>query len=82
MRSQAASRGAWPSLVHRRGAARGELLGLRWKHVHLADPDVPHVEIAETPVAGQTGPPKSDAQDACLTAKGDALSLRQGIRLS
>jgi integrase len=39
---------------------RGELLGLKWKHVALADPAGPCVAVAETWVGGQTSTPKSD----------------------
>ena len=40
---------------------KGEILGLKWSRVKLADPVAPHVEIEETRVVGETGPPKSEA---------------------
>ncbi|MBA3735128.1 MAG: tyrosine-type recombinase/integrase [Actinobacteria bacterium] len=43
------------------GARKGEILGLKWKSVKLADPVTPHVEISESRVVGQVGPPKSEA---------------------
>jgi integrase len=43
------------------GLRRGELLGLRWGAVHLADPDGAFLEIAETFVRAGIDTPKSDA---------------------
>ena len=43
------------------GFRRGELLGLRWRHVYLADPDGPHLRVAETWVRGGVDTPKSEA---------------------
>jgi integrase len=43
------------------GARKGELLGLRWENVALADPDGAHVRIAEARVNGETGEPKTKA---------------------
>ena len=47
-------------LVTDTGMRRGELLGLKWRHVHLADPAGPCLAIEETWVAGQTATPKSE----------------------
>jgi integrase len=40
---------------------RGELLGLRWCHVQLANPDGPTITIEETWVRNADDSPKSDA---------------------
>jgi len=40
---------------------RGEILGLRWKHVRLADPAGPTLRVEETHVRGQAETPKSEA---------------------
>jgi len=47
-------------LVTDTGIRRAELLGLRWKHVALADPVGPCIAVAETWVGGETSTPKSD----------------------
>src|SRR6266508_879465 len=47
-------------LVTDTGIRRGELLGLRWKHVHLADPAGPCIEVVETWVHGAVSTPKSE----------------------
>lgn len=45
----------------RHGPGRcGELLGLRWRNVHLADPDGAVLRVAETFVRGQPDSPKSE----------------------
>lgn len=41
------------------GLRRGEILGLRWRHVHLADPDGARLEVRETVVHGRADTPKS-----------------------
>jgi len=43
------------------GLRRGELLGLRWSAVHLADPDGAYLRVAETWVSGAADSPKSEA---------------------
>jgi integrase len=40
---------------------KGELLGLRWRSVKLADPEGARIEVTETRVVGESGPPKSEA---------------------
>ena len=40
---------------------RGEIMGLRWRSVSLADPDGAYVRIVETIVHGRAETPKSDA---------------------
>jgi integrase len=42
------------------GVRRGELLGLRWRNVHLADPDGASLRVAETIVRGKPDTPKSE----------------------
>jgi len=42
------------------GLRRGELLGLRWRHCRLADPDGPTVRVEETFVGGRVDTPKSE----------------------
>jgi integrase len=41
------------------GLRRGEILGLRWRHVALTDPDGPRVSVEETWVRGGVESPKS-----------------------
>jgi integrase len=48
-------------VVQEAALRRGEILGLRWRHTALADPDVPHLRIVETLVRGRADTPKSDA---------------------
>lgn len=48
-------------VVQEAGERRGEILGLRWRHVALADPDVPHLRVIETLVRGKVDTPKSEA---------------------
>ena len=43
------------------GLRRGELLGLRWRTVHLADPDGAFLRVAETFVRAGIDSPKSEA---------------------
>jgi integrase len=47
-------------VVYGLGLRRGELLGLRWRHVRLADPDGATIRIEETHVRGRTDTPKSE----------------------
>jgi integrase len=42
------------------GIRRGEMLGLRWRHVSLADPDGPTIEVSETWTRNQIDTPKSN----------------------
>ena len=42
------------------GLRRGEILGLRWKHVFLADPEGARLEVRETVVYGKQETPKSE----------------------
>lgn len=41
------------------GLRRGEVMGLRWKHVHLADPNGARLEVRETWVRDRVETPKS-----------------------
>ena len=43
------------------GLRRGELLGLRWSAVHLADPEGPWLNVSETWTRSKIDTPKSDA---------------------
>ena len=43
------------------GLRRGEIVGLRWRAVHLADPDGAFLRVAETWVRGGVDTPKSEA---------------------
>jgi integrase len=43
------------------GLRRGEVLGLRWHHVHLADPDGAYLRVERTFVRGADDTPKSEA---------------------
>ena len=47
-------------VVYGLGLRRGELLGLRWRHVRLADPDGATLRVEETLVAGWVDLPKSE----------------------
>ena len=53
-------------VVYGLGLRRGELLGLRWRNVLLADPAGPRVRIAETIVRGRQDTPKSAASERTL----------------
>ncbi len=48
------------------GLRRGEVLGLRWREVYLADPDGPHLRVRETWVRGAEDTPKSDAGERTI----------------
>jgi integrase len=48
------------------GLRRGELLGLRWRNVLLADPAGPRVRVSETIVRGRQDTPKSAASERTL----------------
>lgn len=48
------------------GLRRGELGGLRWRCVHLADPDGPHLRVAETWVRAGVDTPKSQAGERTI----------------
>jgi site-specific recombinase XerD len=49
------------------GLRRGEVLGLRWRHVHLADPDGATVRIEETWTRSAFDTPKSQASERTLS---------------
>lgn len=48
------------------GLRRGELLGLRWRDVALADPDGPRIRVRETVVRGRQETPKSEAGERTI----------------
>jgi len=49
------------------GLRRGEVLGLRWREVYLADPDGPHLRVAETWVRSGVDTPKSEAGERTIS---------------
>jgi integrase len=50
------------------GMRRGEVLGLRWKNVHLTDPELgPWLRVEETWVRGGKDTPKSEAGERTVT---------------
>lgn len=49
------------AVVYGIGLRRGEVLGLRWRHVRLADPDGPTLRVEETFVRNRVETPKSRA---------------------
>lgn len=53
-------------VVYGLGLRRGELLGLRWRHVRLADPEGPTLRVEETYVRNRTDTPKSEASTRTL----------------
>jgi integrase len=48
------------------GLRRGEILGLRWRDVALADPDGARLRVRETLVRGRTDTPKSERGERTL----------------
>jgi site-specific recombinase XerD len=48
------------------GLRRGEVLGLRWRHVFLADPDGARLEVRETVVHGYADTPKSERAERTI----------------
>ena len=48
------------------GLRRGELLGLRWRHVLLADPEGARLRVEETWVKGRRETPKSEASERTI----------------
>jgi integrase len=48
------------------GMRRGELLGLRWRHVHLADPDGARLDVRETWTRNRTDSPKSECGERTI----------------
>jgi integrase len=49
------------AVVYGLGLRRGEVLGLRWRHVRLADPEGPTLRVEETFVRNRIETPKSAA---------------------
>jgi integrase len=49
------------------GLRRGEILGLRWREVYLADPDGPHLRVRETWVRCGEDTPKSEAGERTVS---------------
>jgi integrase len=49
------------------GMRRGELLGLRWSRVHLADPEGPRLEVVETWTRSRVDTPKSEASERTIS---------------
>ena len=49
--------------VYATGLRRGEVLGLRWRNVHLADPAGPSLRVSDTIVHGRADTPKSTASE-------------------
>ena len=48
------------------GLRRGEVLGLRWRRVYLADPEGARLEVRETVVYGHAETPKSDRAERTI----------------
>jgi integrase len=48
------------------GLRRGEILGLRWRHVFLADPEGARLEVRETVVGGRADTPKSERAERTI----------------
>jgi integrase len=53
-------------VVYSTGIRRGELLGLRWRHVRLADPEGPTLRVEETFVGDRVDTPKSVASERTI----------------
>ena len=51
------------------GLRRGEVLGLRWRSVHLADPDGARLEVRETIVRGRAESPKSERGERTISVE-------------
>jgi integrase len=53
-------------LVVGAGMRRGEVLGLRWRNVHLADPDGASLRVSETWVRDAIDTPKSESSERTI----------------
>ena len=53
-------------VLYATGIRRGELMGLRWRHVHLAEPDGPTMRVEETFVGDRAETPKSVASERTI----------------
>jgi integrase len=56
------------------GMRRGEILGLRWRNVFLADPDGAQIRVAETWVRDAVDTPKSEAGERTIAVGGRVAS--------
>lgn len=57
-------------VVYGVGLRRGEVLGLHWRDVNLADPDGPTLRVRETWVRGAADTPKSEAGERTIALDG------------
>lgn len=62
------------------GLRRGELLGLRWRRVHLADPAGPSLRIDETFVRNRIDTPKSAASERTIALGPRLAEVLFGLR--
>ena len=68
-------------VIYSTGIRRGELMGLRWRHVQLADPEGPTLQVEETFVSDRVDTPKSIASERTIAlgpVAADALFARYG----
>jgi hypothetical protein len=54
-------------VIYATGLRRGEVLGLRWRNVTLADPAGPTLRVVETVVRGRADTPKSAASERTMS---------------